>query len=67
MYFAVSGLMKLFRFLHYGLALVLILVGLKMLAADYYRVPIAATLGVVAGVLLVSILTSVALPQASKG
>jgi hypothetical protein len=38
-----------------------------MLAADYYRVPIAATLGVVAGVLLVSILTSVALPQASKG
>ena len=66
MYFAVSGLMKLFRFLHYGLALVLILVGLKMLAADYYRVPIAATLGVVAGVLLVSILTSVALPEASK-
>jgi len=57
MYFAVSGLMKLFRFLHYGLALVLILVGLKMLAADYYRVPVAATLGVVAGVLLVSILT----------
>jgi tellurite resistance protein TerC len=67
MYFAVSGLMKVFRFLHYGLALVLILVGLKMLAADYYRVPIAATLGVVAGVLLVSILTSVALPPARKG
>jgi tellurite resistance protein TerC len=67
MYFAVSGLMKLFRFLHYGLALVLILVGLKMLAADYYRVPIAATLGVVAAVLLVSILTSMALPEASKG
>ena len=67
MYFAVSGLMKLFRFLHYGLALVLILVGLKMLAADYYRVPIAATLGVVAGVLMVSILTSVALPEGGKG
>ena len=66
MYFAVSGLMKLFRFLHYGLALVLILVGLKMLAADYYRVPVAATLGVVAGVLLVSILTSVALPERGK-
>jgi tellurite resistance protein TerC len=52
MYFAVSGLMKVFRFLHYGLALVLILVGLKMLVADYFRVPTAATLGVVAGVLL---------------
>ena len=67
MYFAVSGLMKVFRFLHYGLALVLILVGLKMLAADYYRVPIAATLGVVAGVLLISIAISAAFPATSKG
>jgi tellurite resistance protein TerC len=63
MYFAVSGLMKIFRFLHYGLALVLILVGLKMLVADYFRVPTAATLGVVAGVLLISILASVAFPS----
>jgi tellurite resistance protein TerC len=63
MYFAVSGLMKVFRFLHYGLALVLILVGVKMLAADHFRVPTAATLAVVAGVLLISILASVAFPS----
>jgi len=62
MYFAVSGLMKVFRFLHYGLALVLILVGLKMLAADHFRVPTGAMLAVVAGVLLISILASVAFP-----
>src|SRR5208283_3555374 len=55
MYFAVSGLMKVFRFLHYGLALVLILVGLKMLAPAHFRVPTAAMLAVVAGVLLISI------------
>jgi len=66
MYFAVSGLMKVFRFLHYGLALVLILVGLKMLAADYFRVPIAATLSVVAGVLLISIALSAAFPATGK-
>jgi len=66
MYFAVSGLMKVFRFLHYGLALVLIFVGLKMLAADYFRVPIAATLGVVAGVLLISIAASVAFPAKTR-
>src|SRR5262249_46599876 len=30
-FFAVAGLMKSFRFLHYGLAVVLILIGLKML------------------------------------
>jgi tellurite resistance protein TerC len=66
MYFAVSGLMKVFRFLHYGLALVLILVGLKMLAADYFRVPIVVTLGVVAGTLLISIALSVAFPATKK-
>jgi tellurite resistance protein TerC len=67
MYFAVSGLMKVFRFLHFGLALVLILVGAKMLAADYYKVPIAATLGAVAAVLTISILLSVAYPAKRAG
>ena len=62
MYFAVSGLMKIFRFLHYGLAVILVLVGLKMLFADYVRIPITATLGVVAGVLLISIVLSLAFP-----
>jgi predicted tellurium resistance membrane protein TerC len=38
---------------------VLILVGVKMMAADYYRVPVGITLAVVAGVLLISIAASV--------
>lgn len=62
MYFAVAALMKVFRFLHYGLATILILVGLKMLSSDYIHIPITTTLGVVAGVLAISIATSVALP-----
>ena len=66
MYFAISRLMKAFRFLHYGLAVVLVLVGLKMMAADRVRVPIAMTLGVVAGVLLVSIAISAAFPARPK-
>jgi len=63
MYFAVSGLMKIFRFLHYGLAVVLILVGLKMLGSDYLHIPIGATLGTVAGVLLVSVVASIIFPR----
>ena len=63
MYFAVSGLIKIFRFLHYGLAVVLVLIGLKMLTADHVHVPITATLGTVATVLLLSIVASVALPE----
>jgi tellurite resistance protein TerC len=58
MFFAISRLMKVFRFLHTGLALILILVGLKMIAADYYRVPTVLTLAVIALVLLVSIAAS---------
>ena len=62
MYFAVAELMKVFRHLHYGLAGVLILVGLKMLTADRYPVPTLTTLGVVSGVLLISVVASVAFP-----
>jgi tellurite resistance protein TerC len=66
MYFAVSGLMKIFRFLHYGLAIVLMLVGLKMVGSDYFKIPIHVTLAVVAGVLLISIALSLAFPGKSK-
>jgi tellurite resistance protein TerC len=63
MYFAVAGLMGIFRFLHYGLAVVLILVGLKMLTADHFPVSTIVSLGVVAGVLAVSIATSLLFPD----
>ena len=65
-YFALSRLMKAFRFLHHGLAVVLVLVGLKMLASDYYRVPLPITLGTVAAVLLISIMASVLIPAKSQ-
>jgi tellurite resistance protein TerC len=66
MYFAVSGLMKVFRFLHYGLALVLILVGLKMVTADYFPVPTHVTLVVVAVVLTASVIASTMYPGKRK-
>ena len=65
MYFAVSGLMKIFRFLHYGLALILMLVGVKMILVNYVRIPIIAVLSVIAGVLLISIVLSMAFPKAT--
>jgi tellurite resistance protein TerC len=62
MYFAVAGLIGIFRFLHYGLALVLILVGCKMLTADHYPVSTIVSLAVVAGVLAASIAASLLFP-----
>jgi len=66
MYFAVAGLMKIFRFFHYGLAVILVLMGLKMLTVDYYTVSTPPTLGVVAGVLAVSVIASIAFPAEKK-
>jgi tellurite resistance protein TerC len=67
MYFAVSRLLKVFRFLHAGLAMVLVLVGLKMIAADYFPVSTLATLSIVAGVLAASAVASVMYPGTYPG
>ncbi len=66
LYFAVSGLMKMFRFLHYGLAILLIMVGLKMLTADHLHIPLTVTLAAIALVLMVSILASMVIPEKAK-
>ena len=62
LYFAVSGVMQLFRFLNYGLAVVLVFVGAKMLASHYVDVSIGLSLGIIGAVLATSILASVLLP-----
>jgi tellurite resistance protein TerC len=66
MYFAVSRLMRVFRFLHTGLAIVLVLVGAKMIAADYLRVPTPVTLGTIAGVLAISVAASIMFPAKTQ-
>jgi tellurite resistance protein TerC len=58
LYFALGGLMQLFSYLHYGLAMILVFVGIKMLLADFYKIPVEIALGVVAGILLVSVVVS---------
>lgn len=62
LFFALAGIMEMFRYLKYGLSLVLVFIGLKMLAADFYRVPIGVSLAVVAAILAVSVLASVLIP-----
>ncbi len=66
MYFAVAGMMDLFEYLHYGLSVVLVLIGAKMLVSHYYTVPTAVALGVVAGVIAISVVASVLFPKKAK-
>jgi len=62
MFFALSGVMKLFHYLHYGLSVILIFVGMKMLLAHYYPIPTLTALEIVGGVLLVSVIASMIHP-----
>jgi tellurite resistance protein TerC len=66
MYFALAGMMEIFHYLHYGLSVVLIFVGVKMLVSHYYQIPTVVALGVVAGVLLLSVLVSVIHPKQTE-
>jgi TerC family integral membrane protein len=60
MYFALAGMMETFEYLHYGLALILVLFGSKMLASHFYNVRTEWALAAVAGILLASVLASLA-------
>ena len=66
MYFVLAGMMDLFHYLHYGLSAVLILIGAKMLASNFFPVPTVAALGLVAGALAISMLASIVYPQQKK-
>lgn len=58
LYFLMADLNGRFHLLKYGLALVLVFVGTKMLIVDFYKVPIGLALGVVGIILLTSVAAS---------
>lgn len=64
LYFAVSGVMKLFRFINIGLAFILVFVGGKMLATYFdFHVPIGWSLSLIATILGLSVLASLLIPE----
>jgi tellurite resistance protein TerC len=63
MYFALAGLMDVFHYLHYGVSVVLIFIGLKMLGSHYVNIPTEWALAIVMVVLGGSIFASLVSPQ----
>ena len=63
LYFALAGLLEYFHYLNYGLALVLIFIGAKMLGENYIELSIATELGVIAALLASAILASILFPK----
>jgi tellurite resistance protein TerC len=66
MFFALSGMMEIFHYLHYGLSAVLIFIGAKMLISHYYTVPTHIALAVVAAVLALSVAASLIHPRKAR-
>ena len=58
LYFLLAGLLDRFYYLKTALAAVLAFVGVKMLIVDIYKIPIALSLGVIAGLLTIGVLAS---------
>jgi tellurite resistance protein TerC len=66
LYFALAGMIEVFHLLHYGLSVILIFIGVKMLASHYVRIPIGIALAAVAGVLLISVGMSLVFPRKAE-
>ena len=62
LYFLLAAVITKFVYLKAGLSVVLIFVGAKMLLMDVYKLPIAVSLGVIAGILAVSVVASLLRP-----
>ncbi len=63
LYFAIAGLMQIFHHLNYGLCVILIFVGIKMLVSSFFEIPSFVALGVIALVLILSIVASMIWPK----
>ncbi|HTL43352.1 MAG TPA: TerC family protein [Vicinamibacterales bacterium] len=66
LYFLLAGVVEKFHYLQLGLSVVLVFVGAKMLLADIYDVPIAASLAIIAAVLACAVAGSLLFPQQSE-
>ncbi len=62
LYFVLADLASRFHLLAYGLGAILVFVGAKMLLVDVFKVPVAASLGVVGAILTIAILASILIP-----
>lgn len=66
LYFALSGMMGLFHYLHYGLAAILVFIGVKMLLSGFFSFPIGYALGFIVVALAISVVASLLFPEKGK-
>ena len=58
MYFLLADFADRFALLKYGLAVILVFIGIKMLIVEWYKLPILLSLGIVGAILAISVIAS---------
>lgn len=66
LYFALAGIAKLFYYLKYGLSAILVFVGVKMVIAGFFKIPVMYSLLIIVSILTLSVLASVIFPKTEK-
>ena len=66
LYFALAGIVQYFRFLKYGLAAILIFVGVKMIISGFYKFPVSWSLIIIVGILAISVIGSILITEKSN-
>ena len=66
LYFVLAGAINYFRYLKFGLSVVLVYIGVKMLAAKWMTIPFGVSLGIILTIILVSMLASVIAARREK-
>jgi tellurite resistance protein TerC len=67
LYFALAGIEKYFMYLKYGLATILVFVGVKMCIVDFYKIPVEISLIVISFLLAISMIASVIVKKRTEG
>lgn len=63
LYFALAGIMQLFHYLHYGLSLILVFIGVKLLISEFYHIDMRFALLAVGAILAFSVIASLLFPK----
>ena len=67
LFFLLAGAMEMFDYLKFGISFILAFVGFKMLVADFWHIPTSFSLGIIVGVLAISIILSLVMAKGKKG
>lgn len=66
LFFALAGILNLFRYLKFGISFILLFIGVKMIISGWVHIPVQTSLLVIMGTLLVSILASVIIKEVEE-